>query len=183
MVRPNSRRVLQPMGIRKLRGGNSKKTQRRESLFADQIVQKAIGHVYMSRSPWCLQCQMFATIAPVQLANLWIDCFTVSLHSPNGRLLPAVRAVQRDCQWYLKNGGNSNRSRQSSMPCNWCIPQHIFWSANHKRVMLVIWKSQGPRPTVSPTATKRGLCNSLIFERNPEYRENTWDLVSHFKAM
>ena len=26
-----------------------------------------------------------------------IDCFTVSLHSPNGRHLPAVRAVQGDC--------------------------------------------------------------------------------------
>ena len=28
-----------------------------------------------------------------------VDSFTVSLHSPNGRHLPAVRAVQGDCQW------------------------------------------------------------------------------------
>ena len=30
-----------------------------------------------------------------------LDLFTVSLHSPNGRHLPAIRAVQGDCQWPL----------------------------------------------------------------------------------
>ena len=32
---------------------------------------------------------------------LGLDSFTVSLHSPNGRQLPAVRVVQGDCQWPL----------------------------------------------------------------------------------
>ena len=31
-----------------------------------------------------------------------IDRFTVSLYFPNGRHLPAIRAVQGDCQWLLK---------------------------------------------------------------------------------
>ena len=39
-----------------------------------------------------------------------IDYFTVSLHSTNGRHLPAVRAVQGDCQWPLQNGGNFQQS-------------------------------------------------------------------------
>ena len=41
-----------------------------------------------------------------------IDYFTVSLHSPNGRHLPAVKAAQGDCQWILKNGRNSHRSTE-----------------------------------------------------------------------
>ena len=31
-----------------------------------------------------------------------VDAFTVPLHSPNGRHLPAIRAVQGDCQWSIK---------------------------------------------------------------------------------
>ena len=34
-----------------------------------------------------------------------IDSFTVPLRSPNGRHLPAARAVQKDSLWGLKNGG------------------------------------------------------------------------------
>ena len=61
-----------------------------------------------------------------------LDSFTVPLHSPNGRHLPAVRAVlapgnptlwlrnwpvraravQSNCHWGVENGGNSHRSRQ-----------------------------------------------------------------------
>ena len=33
-----------------------------------------------------------------------LDCFTVSLHSPNGRHLPAIRAVQGDCPIATKLG-------------------------------------------------------------------------------
>ena len=51
------------------------------------------------RPGWQLSCQ------PITLAG-WqnpqpraIDSFTVSLHSPNGGHLPALRAVQGDCQW------------------------------------------------------------------------------------
>ena len=39
--------------------------------------------------------------------------------------MPAVRAVEWDCQWFLKHGGNFHRSRQF---------QPMFRSANHERV-------------------------------------------------
>ena len=42
-----------------------------------------------------------------------IDYFTVPLHSPNGRHLPSIRAVQGDCQWHLKISGNSHQSCES----------------------------------------------------------------------
>ena len=31
-----------------------------------------------------------------------LDCYTVSLHSPNGRQMPAVRAVRRDCERFYR---------------------------------------------------------------------------------
>ena len=37
---------------------------------------------------------------------LFVDCLTIFLHSPNGRQLPAVSAVQGDCQWHLKKWQN-----------------------------------------------------------------------------
>ena len=45
------------------------------------------------------------------------DCFTVTLHSTNGRHLPAVSAVQGDFQWPIENGGNSHQSRAPIMHC------------------------------------------------------------------
>ena len=44
-----------------------------------------------------------------------LESFTVSLHSPNGRHLPAIRAVQGDCQLPLKNNGNSHWSCEQVM--------------------------------------------------------------------
>ena len=45
--------------------------------------------------------------------------FTVSQSpfatNPNGRNFSAVTAVQRDCEWPLKNGENSHRSRESTI--------------------------------------------------------------------
>ena len=35
-----------------------------------------------------------------------LDSFTVSLHNPGGKILPAVGVVQGGCHWPLKNGGN-----------------------------------------------------------------------------
>ena len=46
-----------------------------------------------------------------------LDSFTVSLHSPNGRHLPAIRVVQGDCQWSMKNSGNSHQSREPTLHC------------------------------------------------------------------
>ena len=51
-----------------------------------------------------------------------IDSFTVSLHSPNGWHLPAIGAVQKDCQWPLKNGGNCHWSCKPTIHCDWCNP-------------------------------------------------------------
>ena len=72
----------------------------------------------------------------------FIDSFTVSLHSPNGRHLqmPAVRAVQRDCQWHLKNGGNCHQSCKPAMQWDTRQSRPIFRATNHKRVMPAKWK-------------------------------------------
>ena len=51
-----------------------------------------------------------------------VDSLTVSLHGPNGRHLPAVRAVQRDCEWPLKNCGSFYRSRQPTIHWDWGNP-------------------------------------------------------------
>ena len=58
-----------------------------------------------------------------------------SLHSPKSSHLPAIRAVQGDCQWPLKNGGNCLQSPGSRIYCNQCIPWYTFRPANHKRAM------------------------------------------------
>ena len=44
-----------------------------------------------------------------------LDFVTIPLHSPNDRNLPAVGPVQEHCQWRLKNGGKSHRSREPTM--------------------------------------------------------------------
>ena len=75
--------------------------------------------------------------------NLWtanthlVHPFTVSLHSPNGRHLPVVRAVQGDCQWPLKNGGNPQQSREPRI--HWTLRQlqSIFRPTNYNRLMSV----------------------------------------------
>ena len=58
-----------------------------------------------------------------------VDFFTVPLHSPNGRQLPAVRAVQRDCHWHLKNYGNPHRLHEPIITQNavelMCLPIYI----------------------------------------------------------
>ena len=42
------------------------------------------------------------TVYTTHVFRTSLDSFTVSLHSPNGRQMPAVRSVQGDCQWPLK---------------------------------------------------------------------------------
>ena len=37
-------------------------------------------------------------ITPCKITSLLLDYFTVPLHSPNGRHLPAIMAVRGDCQ-------------------------------------------------------------------------------------
>ena len=76
--------------------------------------------------------------------NLPIDHFTVSLHSPNSRYLPAVMAVQGDCQWPLQNGGNSHQSCEPQRHHMWGVLESIFRSANHR------WQHRQKTNTTNP---------------------------------
>ena len=56
-------------------------------------------------------------IYSASLTNAWT--LSVSLHSPNGRQMPAVGAVQEDCQWNLKNCVNCHRWHEPKIHCDW----------------------------------------------------------------
>ena len=97
-------------------------------------------------------------LSPMEVLRL-IDCFTVSMHSPNGRQNPAVRAVQGDCQWPLKNVKNSQQSSEPKMHCDlprnhcWCwLPPNLY---SYQPILSCL------SPTASPTAIMLRLCNSL----------------------
>ena len=100
--------------------------------------------------------------------QLNVDSFTIPLHSPNGRRLPVVRAIQRDCHWDLKNGGNSHRSREPIMQWGTRQSQSIFRPTNHKSVIPT--GGHVPYPTDSPIATRLGLCSRLIVGWNYNFR-------------
>ena len=62
----------------------------------------------------------------VFIVFIYIDYFTIQLHSPKSKHLPAVRAMQGDCQWGLKNGGNSRQSREpKSYSAYWSTKKYI----------------------------------------------------------
>ena len=82
-----------------------------------------------------------------------VDSFTVSLH------LPAVRAVQGNCQWPLQNGGNSHWPRQPIRQWDIRQSQQIFRPTNHKACCQPIGGHVSYQ-TDSPTATTLGLCSS-----------------------
>ena len=88
-----------------------------------------------------------------------LDSFTVSLHSPNSRHLPAVRATQGDCQWPLKNVGNSHRSHEPRIHCNWGIP-NLYLDQLITKGCQLIWDYVS-YPTECSTAIWMGLCISL----------------------
>ena len=98
-----------------------------------------------------------------------IDSFAVSLHSPNGRHLPAFRAVQGDCQWPLKNCGNPH----PIMHCMWRVPQSIFGSVNHIDCNTVNWM-----PTVL-FANTLGLWHSPEIQANPRLIAVACDRLTH----
>ena len=60
-----------------------------------------------------------------------LNSFTVSVCGPNGRQLPAVRAVQGDCKWSL-----NTVEVPTGLVCPQSIdqrqPQRKFWPANHE---------------------------------------------------
>ena len=78
-------------------------------------------------------------LGPSQVVS-GLDHCTVTLHSPNGRHLPAIRDVQGDCQWSLKNDDNSHRSCEFTMHCMWGVPQSIFGSINHTADKTANWR-------------------------------------------
>ena len=86
------------------------------------------GHIILSIFLWSIR------LSPAVVT----DSFTVPLHGPNGR--PAVRAVQRDCHWGLKNSGNSHWSCKPIMQWGTRQSQSIFGPTNHKRVMPANWR-------------------------------------------
>ena len=69
-----------------------------------------------------------------------LDSFTVYLHRPNGRHLPAVRSVQGDYRW-------PNLKRWKFSPVTWahnllCLrySQPVFRPASHRGVMPANWR-------------------------------------------
>ena len=92
-----------------------------------------------------------------------VDSFTVPLHNSNGRHLPAIRAVQRDHQWRLKNGGNSHGSLEPIISQNSVkVSPSLYLDQPIKELAT----SANGRPRLiadSPNGTILGLCNSLRF--------------------
>ena len=91
-----------------------------------------------------------------QEATHLIDPFTVSLHSPKALTagMPAVRAVQGDCQWPLKYGGNSHQSHQPTMHYSLL---RMHWNVGIPNLYLDEPTTQA-MPPVNPMF---GLCNGL----------------------
>ena len=121
-------------------------------LFPDWIfLSKLYGNI----------CKLFSTVTRVNPAAIVaLKLFTVSLHNPSGKHLPAIRAVQMDCQWPVQNGGNFHYSHEPTMHCNTMQNQSTFWPTNQNG-----WcqSNEGhvPYPIDSPNSSRRGLCSSL----------------------
>ena len=112
----------------------------------------------------------------------WIDCIlrgsvvdssTISMHSTMSRHLPAVRVVQGDCRWPLKNGGKSHCPYAPIMHHMQGIPPPIFRSANHTADNTAACRAC-QTSTGSLTATRLGLWSSLGLWLQ------TWDASLHF---
>ena len=97
-------------------------------------------------------------LSPICLITGDIDTFTVHLHRPNHRHLP--KAVQRDCHWGLKNGGNSHWSCETIMQWGTRQSQSICRPTNHKSSYQAV-RNHVSYPTDSPIATRLGLHSSL----------------------
>ena len=84
-----------------------------------------------------------------------LDFFTVPLHSPTGRHLPAIRAVQRNFHWGLQGCGNSQWSRERIM--QWGIRQ--FQPITKGRYQSI--GGHVSYPTDNHITARLGLCSSL----------------------
>ena len=97
------------------------------------VAESAVGEKCLGSKKilWCSA--VLLQHNPLYLCS--IDSFTVPLHSPNGRQLPAIRAVQRDNHWSLKNSRDSHWTPVPIMQWGTRQSQSIFRPTNHKRVM------------------------------------------------
>ena len=92
-----------------------------------------------------------------------LDSFTVCLHSPNGRHLPTIRAVQGDCQCpkKMKFQWSCAFIIHCCLPiiqCRWGFLQSLFWSCSLEHQPIGYHISY---PTDGSLASKLGLCSSL----------------------
>ena len=89
-----------------------------------------------------------------------IDSFTVSLHSPNGKHLLDVRAVQGGCQWPLKNVSNSDLSCEPTIHCDWDNPG-LYLDHPMKKGWCQPFADHVSYPSHNLNGTKLGLYQSL----------------------
>ena len=101
--------------------------------------------------------------------TLVLDSFSVLLHSPNGRQMPAIGAVHRDCQECLRNVGNCHVMWANNYPeCSGVKVSPCLYLARNTSQ----WEAMNVSYTTdSPTATMYGLCSSpLQWLRHDAYR-------------
>ena len=98
------------------------------NFIAYTVVSPVSFVLTLLKYPVCLQgCYPVIWLpAGLHLLLSLIDSFTVSLHKPNGRQMPAVRAMQGDCQWPRKKCRNSHQSCEPTIPIvTEAIPTYI----------------------------------------------------------
>ena len=121
-----------------------------------------------------LRCQLQAMFEGGGCQRDWLDASTVSLYSPNGRQISAVRAMLGACQWLLKTVeifadlvGHQNcglpRNQQNMRNLTIYIP-----GSQSKNIYHYWITRYGPYPTDSPIADKLGLGSSLVNDRHQQ---------------
>ena len=93
-----------------------------------------------------------------------LDSFTVPLHSPTGLCppgMPAVLAMQGDCQWPFENGANFHQSHKPTIHCNWGNP-NLFLDQPITKGQCQPIRVHVSYHTDSPTASRPGLLSSLV---------------------
>ena len=132
------------------------------SLYFPCTDKLSAGHMIVSQVTWSHTC----CCSIYSLIRL-LDSFTVSLHSPSDRHLPAVWAVQGDSYMSLENCGNSHWSCEPTIHSNWSNPNLYLDQPVRKKVMpdQQNHKSQHPISILCGVLLKGnatlGLCSSL----------------------
>ena len=142
-----------------------------DNSWTNEICLRNSIHLELAHEIRCFHtCKRSPTV--LQAASLWWACWgivlwwhgantyrhTVSLHSTK----TANRAVKGDCQWPLKNHGNSHQSHE---------PKIYYNTGNHNlhvdQPITKEWCQQRSCDvsyhTASPCATRLRLCNSLSY--------------------